>query len=75
MERCKNPDKCKATVQMGVINIMCQGSGMDMDDPDYYESEDAIIGYECMCCGNVQTTSGMGDTCDRCCGPVCEMYE
>jgi len=31
MERCKNPDKCKATVQMGVINIMCQGSGMDMD--------------------------------------------
>ena len=47
----------------------------DMDDPDYYESEDAIIGYECMCCGNVQTTSGMGDTCDRCCGPVSEMYE
>ena len=50
-------------------------SECDYDDDSDYEGEGTIIGYECMCCGNVQAGSGMGYTCDRCCGPVSEMYE
>jgi hypothetical protein len=42
------------------------------DDDDYgrYEPD----GYECMCCGHVQATAGLGGTCNKCAGPTTEWY-
>lgn len=31
MEKCKNPDRCKAVVQMDVINRVCTAGGMDLE--------------------------------------------
>lgn len=50
-----------------------------MNDEDFYDDiddfEGEIIGYCCLCCGHDQEDPGMGWTCDRCMGPLEEIYE
>mgnify|MGYP001306902671 CR=1 FL=1 len=36
------------------------------DDRDSYNDEDDIIGYHCLCCGNVQDSNDWGGECERC---------
>lgn len=46
----------------------------DFDDEDEMNEIERPDGYECVCCGHVQSTWGFGGECDKCCGPTTEFY-
>ena len=43
---------------------------------DELEDPGEVVGYHCLGCGNIQSTSGLGYSCDRCSGGCLdEIYE
>lgn len=44
----------------------------DEETEEEYDDEE-ICGYECMSCGHIQSDQGF-HCCERCCGPITEIY-
>lgn len=50
-------------------NEVIEPTNEELEEPDFdFDDEETTEpdGYECFCCGNIQMTTGFGNTCDKC---------